>query len=132
LPSRRNLRGAREPRLRVEGRERLVKQHDVGLGAERPGQRGALPHPAGQLTRQMVQELAEAVPGEKLRRPLPGVTHVEALDFRAEQRVVEDGAPLEQIVLLQHVADLAARPGDRRAVDQHTAFGGLDDAGDQR
>ena len=63
---------------------------------------------------------------------LAGAPHVEALDFSAEQRVVEDGSPLEQVVLLQHVADLAGRPRHRHAVDQHFAFGRLDDAGDHR
>ena len=58
--------------------------------------------------------------------------HVGALDLGAEHGVLQDGAPLEQVVLLQHVADLAGRPGDRRAVDQHGAVGRLEDAGDQR
>src|SRR5262249_37562456 len=55
-----------------------------------------------------------------------------ALDFSAQHGVVEDGAPFEQVVLLQHVADLAAGAGDGLAVDQHGAAGRLQDSGDQR
>ena len=122
----------REPRLRIERRKRLVEQHDVRLGAQRARQRHALAHAARELARQVVQELAEPVAGEQLRRALARLGHVGALDFRAQHRVFEDGAPLEQIILLQHVADLAARPGHRLAVDQHGAAGRLEDAGDQR
>ena len=41
---------------RVEGAERLVHQQDVGVLGERPGQRAALAHPAGQLVRALVGE----------------------------------------------------------------------------
>ena len=37
------------------------------------------------------------------------LAHVGALDFRSEDDVLQNGAPLEQIVLLQHVADFADR-----------------------
>src|SRR5207245_1289579 len=42
------------------------------------------------------------------------------------------GSPLEQIVLLQHVADLAARAGHGLAVHEHRAVGRHENAGDQR
>src|SRR6476646_4993189 len=100
--------GERDARLRVERRERLVEQDDVRLGAERAGERHPLAHAARKLARQMMQELSEPVSGEKLRRALAGVTHVGALDLGAEQHVFQDRAPLEKIVLLQHIADLAA------------------------
>ena len=128
-----HLVGEREPRLRIERRERLVEQHDVRLGAERARERHALAHPARELARQIVQELAESVAGEQLQsRAARALPHVGALDFGAEHRVLEDGAPLEQVILLQHVADLAARPGDRLAVDQHRAVGRRENSGDQR
>ena len=109
-----HLVGERDAGLRIERRERLVEQHDVRLGAERAGERHALAHAARQLARQVMQELSEPIAREQLRRALAGAAHVGALDFGAEHRVLEDRAPLEQVVLLQHVADLAARPGDRR------------------
>ena len=46
------------------------------------------------------------------------------LDFhfaRLGDRVFENGAPLEQVILLQHIADLAVRPGDRPPVEKDRA-----------
>ena len=48
----------------------------------------------------MMQELADPVAGEQLRCALAGLAHVGALDLGAEQRVLQDGAPLEQVILL--------------------------------
>jgi hypothetical protein len=128
----RHLVGQCQPGLGIERRERLVEQHHVRLGGERAGKCDALAHAAGELARQVVEERAEAVAGQELSGALARGAHVGALDFGAQHGVVEDGAPLEQIILLQHVADLAARAGDRLAVDQHVASGRLQDAGDQR
>src|SRR4051812_12767143 len=80
----------------------------------------------------MVEELAETIARQKLRRALTGLRHVNALDLGADQRIFKNGTPFEQIVLLQHVADLAARSGDGLAVDQHLPLGRLDDSRDQR
>src|SRR5216683_6044247 len=124
--------GECEPGLRIERGERLVEQDHVGPGAERARKRDALAHAAGELARQVVQELAEPVARQELGRAGASSIHVGALDLRAENGVVEDRAPFEQIVLLQHVADLTARPGDRAPVEQDRALGGLEDTGDQR
>src|SRR5712692_7720383 len=80
----------------------------------------------------MLHELTKAVAVEERRRALARLAHVYALDFSAEQGIVQDRPPLEQIILLQHVADLAARPGDRLAVEQNRSLGRLEDARDQR
>ena len=79
-----------------------------------------------------MQELAEPVAGEQRSRAFARLGHVGALDFGAQHRVLENGAPLEQIILLQHVADLAARAGHQLAVEKHSAAGRHEDAGDQR
>src|SRR5579883_345431 len=128
----RDLVREREAGLRIERRERLVEEHDVGLGDERAREGDALAHAARKLARPAPEKLAEAVAGKQRRRAGARLVHVEALDLGAEQGVVEDRSPLEQVILLQHVADLAARPGDRRAVDQHLAAGRAQDAGDER
>ena len=44
---------------RVERAERLVHEQDVGLLRERPGERGALAHAAGELVRALVAEVLE-------------------------------------------------------------------------
>jgi hypothetical protein len=64
-----------------------------------------------------VQELAEPIAGEQHPRALARFGHVGALNFRAQDRVLENGTPLEQVILLQHIADLAAWPGDRLTVE---------------
>ena len=46
------------PHLGVEGAERLVQQQHLRLDGERPGQRHALPLPAGELRRVTPAELA--------------------------------------------------------------------------
>src|SRR5215467_306553 len=127
-----DLVGERETRLRIERRERLVEKDHVGLRGERARQRNALAHATRKLARQMVQELAEAIAGQILAGALTGAPHVSALDLGTQYRVVQNGAPLEQIVLLQHVADLAARARDRPAVDQHGTSRRLQDARDER
>src|SRR5580700_4736941 len=80
----------------------------------------------------MLHELTKAVAVEEHRRALARLAHVYALDFSAEEGIVQDRPPLEQIILLQHVADLTARPGHRLAVEQYRSFGRLENAGDQR
>src|ERR1700730_3391376 len=62
----RNLVRKRKACLRIERRERLVEQHDVGLRAKRPRERNALSHTARQLPRRVIEELAETVSGQQL------------------------------------------------------------------
>src|SRR6516165_6162333 len=127
-----HLVGEREPCLRVERGERLVEQHHVRLGAKRARERDPLAHAAGKLTRQVMQEAAQPVAGEELSRPFARLAHVRALDFGAEYRVLQDRAPFEQIVLLQHVADLAVGAGDRLAVQQNRTVSRLENSGNER
>ena len=58
--------------LRVDAGEGLVHQQDLGLGRERPGQRHALLHAAGQLVRVGVGEAARARPARDSARPARG------------------------------------------------------------
>ena len=127
-----DLVGQRQTCLRIERREWFIEQHDIRLGAECARKRNTLAHSTRELPRQIVQELTQAIAGEQRGRALARLCHVGALDFGAEHRIFEDRAPLEQVVLLQHVADLAARTGDGLAVHQHRAVGRHEDAGNQR
>ncbi len=72
-----------------------------------------------------MKELTKAITHQELRGPVARLAHVDALNFGAEHGIVQDRAPLEQIVLLEHVADLAARTRDRLAVEQDRAIGGV-------
>ena len=76
---RRSSRGAPDERLelgvqgvaghRVERAERLVHQQDVGVLGERPGQRAALAHAAGQLVRPLLGEPVEVHGRRAAARP---------------------------------------------------------------
>ena len=96
-----------QPGLRVERAERLVEQHHVLVDGERPHQRDALTHPAGERVRIVVDELAETVAlreGDGLR---PVALRGAAGERRAEDDVSGYGAPRQQQIFLQHVADVA-------------------------
>src|ERR1700760_2877977 len=66
-----DLVGERQARLIVERREWLVEQQEVRLAAERARQRHTLAHAAGQLARQRVDELRQALARPQIQRALP-------------------------------------------------------------
>src|SRR6516162_5715018 len=127
-----NLVRERKPGLRIKCRERLIEQDNIGLGAERACQRAPLAHSARKLPWQMVQELAKTISGQELFRTSLRRCYIGALNFRSQNRVFQDRAPFEQVILLEHVADLARRPADRPAVDQNRAGRRLENPRDQR
>ena len=111
--------------LRIERAERLVQQNDVGVEQERAQQRRALAHAAGERARIEVLEPGKPVAPSSgsARSRAPAQRH--ALDLHAEDDVVEHGAPGQQQILLQHVADAADGAGRIDAVDEHAAGGRL-------
>ena len=84
-----------------------------------------------ELARQMMQKLAEAVTRQQPNSALAGLLFWCTLNLRAQDGVFKDCPPLEEIVLLEHVADLAVRSGHLRAVDEYGAFRRCDNAGYQ-
>ena len=114
----------------VEGGERLVEQHHIGVGGQRPGERDPLALAAGQLVGVRAGAIGEADQFEALadtltvRLPEPDVAH------HAEVR--------EQGAVLEHHADPApfrllpaARAGDQAATDLDRARVGDLEAGDR-
>ena len=108
--------------LIVERRERLVEQQDVRIGGKRADERHALPHAAGELIGIGVLEAAEAVGFQQLVRLPARLGGALAQDFEAELGVLQHGAPLEQVVLLQQNADALVGAANARAVEQDLAF----------
>src|SRR5271167_4368246 len=95
--------------LRIECRGRLVEQHDLGLHAQRAGDRDALLLPARELTRIFVGLLGDAHPLEIEPRRLLGLLPRRfAHPDRGEGQVLQHGQVREQVELLEHHADLAA------------------------
>ena len=116
--------------LRIERAERLVEQNDVGVEQQRAQQGGALAHAAGQRVRIEIFEAGKPVAPQQRQRALARLAQRHALDLHAEDDVVEHGAPRQQQILLQHVADAADGAGCVGAVDQHAAAGRFQKPGD--
>ncbi|GMA25139.1 hypothetical protein GCM10025864_28980 [Luteimicrobium album] len=87
---------------RVQRRERLVHEQDVGVGGERAGQADALAHAARELRRQRVVPALEADEVERPGGTLATLRLVDALDLERVGRVLEDGPVGEQREVLEH------------------------------
>ncbi len=118
------------PRVRVERRQRLVEQQNLGVAGERAGEGHALALAAGQVVRPRVREVGDAEALEQLPHPLAP----------AERDVGADAHVREQGVLLEDEADRAllgrqvdaARAVEPRAVAQRdTALVRRHQAGDR-
>ena len=97
------------PDQRVERREGLVHEQDLGVGAERAGEADALLHAAGELRRVAVLVAGKA----DRRRPIRAARSRRlrlrhALDLEAVGDVVDDGAVREQAEALEDHRRLAA------------------------
>ena len=109
-------------RERVERAEGLVHQEHGGVLRERPHDRRPLLHAAGELARVRLLEADEAGLVEELRDPR--LVRLSPLDLEWELEVLPQVAPREEVRLLEDHPDLArARPGHRRAVEQHPPAG---------
>ena len=100
--------------LRVEGRRRLVEEHDLGLHGQRPGDRHALLLAARELGRVLARLLRDAHPrrgaASPPRRPRSRVQL--AHPHRRQGDVLEHGQVREQVERLEDHPDLAADGGD--------------------
>jgi len=76
-----------------------------------------------------VLEAGEAVAPQQGQRPRAGLGELHALDLHAEDDVVGEGAPRQQQVLLQHVADAPDGAGGVDPIDQDAALARLLQAG---
>ena len=95
--------------LRIERRGRLVEQHDLGLHAQRAGDRHALLLPAGELAGVLVGLLGNAHPLEVLHRrfPPPPPWASCGTQIGASVQVLQHRQMREQVELLEHHADIA-------------------------
>ena len=109
----------------VERTERLVHQQDRRLEGERPGDRDPLLHPARQLVRMVLDEVAQLDEVEHLLGPRAPSRAVVAHQLERELDVVLDRPPVEQDRRLEDhpVVAIEAGPGGRLAVDLDRAGG---------
>jgi hypothetical protein len=91
----------------VEGRQRLVHQHDARLEHDGAGQRDPLPLPAGELVDAPVGQAAELHQVQRLVHPRLGLSRRGAPLLERKGDVVEHVHVREQRVVLEHHADVA-------------------------
>jgi hypothetical protein len=120
------------PGLRIHRAERLVHQQQHRIEGQRPGDGDPLLHAAGQLPRVLVRGVGEAHRGQ---RGQGGGIARGAAALRAAKRqrhVVADAQPRVQraAVVLEDDGEPVGHAGDRRAVQDDPAAGGLEQAGD--
>ena len=119
----------RDAGLGVDGRERLVHQHDVGVRGQRAGHRHPLAHAARQLVRVLLLEALQPDQVDEVAHGGRALGLRHALDLQAMGDVLLDRAPRQDGELLEDDAAVAAGPGHRPAVDEHAAAGGGDETG---
>ncbi len=116
----------------VERSERLVQQHDVGIGRQRAGEGDALALPAGQLvgiTRAVTLRL-QADEAQQFVRPIAPLPRAPTEQSRHQADVARDIPVGQQPPLLLHVSGMAAQPdrverGGRPAGDADLSARGL-------
>jgi hypothetical protein len=109
------------PCQRVQGRERLVHQHDLRLLDERAAQRDPLLHAAGQLVREPLVEPGEADKVEQLAGAVAVCRPGPAEDLDRQQYVVEHRTPRQQRRALEDQRDVPTWLHDGRSADEHLA-----------
>ncbi|OLT20716.1 hypothetical protein BJF78_09070 [Pseudonocardia sp. CNS-139] len=117
----------------VERAEGLVHEQQLGAGRERPGDRDALLHPAGQFARAGRGELGEPDQLQQLGGARPALRLRDAVDVQRQLDVLRDRAPLQEPGLLERDAVVLVEAGlpGRFAADERRARGGLLQVGDQ-
>ncbi len=103
---------------RVERRERLVHQQDVGVGGERAGEADPLLHAAGELVRELVGPGVEIDHRQLLGDDRSRSALAHAAQLQAEADVLGHGAPGQQRELLEHHGDPLGAQAAERAPDR--------------
>jgi hypothetical protein len=122
-----------EPELRVEVRERLVKEEDTRLEDERPGEGDALLLATGEFGRAALAEVAHLDHLKRFADTPPDFVSGPLSDLEAEGDIVGDGHVRPEGVALEDHAGVSLVRGqvaDIAVVEQDPARGRLDEARD--
>jgi hypothetical protein len=92
---------------RVEARQRLVEQHELGPRQPRAAEAQLLPHAARQLAAERVTFLLELEPPQQLVRARAPLAH--AVQRRRELEVLEHGQRVERLRVVGHPAQATLR-----------------------
>src|ERR1700756_2547187 len=107
--------------LIVECAERLVEQQDLGIVGERPRDRRALLHAAGELFRPMIFKAGEADLNNEFVCDLAAIRLGDSALAQAERDVVPHGQPGKERVGLKHHAAIRAGSFDLAPIENHAA-----------
>ena len=119
----------RNAHLRVQCREGLVHQQDLGLDDERAGDGHALLHAAGQLLGIGFGEILQAQQVQVAADRLPALILGDLLDLHSELDVLPYRQVREQRELLKHHSTLRSRSAGGFALQQDVAVRGCLQAG---
>src|SRR5512144_293152 len=114
---------------RAERGKRLIQQQHVRVGGKRADQRHALTHAAGELMRIRVFKTGEAIRFQQLVRAASRLGVASAANLETELRVLQHGAPLEQMILLQEDTDPFVGAAHGYAIEQDLSFRRLQHTG---
>ena len=117
--------------LIVQGAERFIQKKEFGLQRQRPDQRGTLFHAAGELAGAFVTKVPEAVVFQIIVYFSKFFGDAEMIDLEPQDHVFIDAAPLKEMVVLQHIADLRALVLFQHRKKDLSGFGG-EESRDQR
>src|SRR5690606_5764235 len=93
----------------IKSTERLVHEQQVRLGAQRPGDGGALSHAAGELAWVGAFEAGQTDERGKLGGPPAPLLLADAAELERQGDVVEDREPGKEVRLLKDHPELGHR-----------------------
>lgn len=100
-----NVGGNHQPCLVVQGAEGFIQKKKSGLHDHGSDQGSALLHTAGELSRFFVLKFVKPIVPKELFRKGFFFGGQGFVDFRAKEHVLPDGAPFQEMILLEHIAD---------------------------
>ena len=104
-----------KPCLVIQGRERFVQQKKLRFQHQGADECRPLAHAAGQFAGTGIAEGGQSILFQHGFCPGQSFFCTFSADFQSQDDIAVNGTPLEQVILLEHVADALPLPEDRVA-----------------
>ena len=122
----------RQTGLIIQGGKSLVQQENVRRHRQGANQRHPLAHTAAKLGGVAIGKLRQPIGFQQAVGVCPRFGGEAVANLQAKQHVLPHGAPFQQIILLQHIADMGAGTGHRLTRHHHPPRRRGQRAGDDR